>query len=350
MGYFPSGSQALKSLLAHVGTKKFVAADLLDWHILEQSKQVLYSPFQERIIFPISDHLGRACGFGGRIFKPQDERPKYYNSKENEFFTKGSLLFGFDQAKQKIHDTGTVFLVEGYTDCLAMVQAGYANTVATLGTACTLEHLKQLARHAHTLYVLYDGDSAGQKAMLRLADLAWEVNLEPLVITLPADQDPASILATQSLEPYVKRAQDIFMYYVDSLGAGFRRLPLGEKLRVAHRLLELIGKIESPLKRDLLLSRASEVLGVPFETLSNELSRTYTPADSPPASISGIVSDRQSESRPQTPKELWKQRVYELTQQIAQAERGQDYEQVRILLDEFENLKRGFREKEEKSN
>jgi len=286
IGYFPGTMPALKSLISFVGTKQFLVADLLERHLVESSRNALYSPLQERLIFPIKDHLGRVCGFGGRIFKPQDTRPKYYNSKEHEFFNKGSLLFGFDQAKKKMHETGAVYLVEGYTDCMAMAQHGYLNTVATLGTACTLEHLKQLSRHVHTLYALYDGDAAGQKAMLRLAELCWEVNLEPRVITLPASHDPASLLQKESLEPYISQARDIFVFYIDSLGHGFVQMALSEKLRVAQRLIDLITKVQDSLKRDLLIQRASEVLGIPFNSLAQQVNKeaqASAPATEPAA-------------------------------------------------------------------
>jgi DNA primase len=274
VGYFPGGLHANKDLITFAGTKKFLAADLLDTHILEQGRQVMYSPFEERLMFPIKDHLGRHCGFGGRIFKEQDTRAKYYNSRENEFFVKGSLLFGLDQAKKAIQEKGSVFLVEGYTDCLAMVQHGYPHTVATLGTACTLEHLKILARHTPLLYVLYDGDAAGKNAILRLAEMCWEVNVDLFVVKLPPGEDPASFLANgKDLSAPINAAQDIFMFYVDSLGAPFSTLPLGEKLRSTQRLLGLIKHLDDQLKRDLLLQRASQVLGIPLSSLTQELER-----------------------------------------------------------------------------
>lgn len=102
LGYFPSGSRAIKSLLDFVKSHNYMAHDLLQVHIITESKGHLYSPFEERLLFPIKDHLGRFCGFGGRIFLPNDERSKYYNSKENPNFFKGSLMFGFDLAKTAI--------------------------------------------------------------------------------------------------------------------------------------------------------------------------------------------------------------------------------------------------------
>lgn len=278
IGYFPGGMQSCKNLISFVMAKKFLFADLTEAHILEQGKQVIYSPFEERLIFPIKDQLGRHCGFGGRIFKKEDERAKYYNSRENEFFSKGSLIFGFDLAKKAIQEQDAVCLVEGYTDCMAMVQHGYKNTVATLGTACTPEHLKLLSRHASKLFVLYDGDNAGEKAILRIADICWEVNMELMVIRLPPGEDPASLLtAGHSLEPHRARAQDIFMFYVETLGIPFSSLSLNEKLHNIQRLVQLIKTIGNSLKRDLVLQKASQVLGIPFDSLNNELQRAQPP-------------------------------------------------------------------------
>jgi DNA primase len=280
IGYFAGGHGAQKSLINFVGGKNFLAGDLIDNHILERGRQVLYSPFEERLIFPIKDHLGRHCGFGGRVFKDRDTRAKYYNSRENEFFIKGSLLFGLDQAKKSIQDKGHVFLVEGYTDCMAMVQYGHNNTVATLGTACSLEHLKVLARHAPLLYVLYDGDEAGKKAILRLAEMCWEVNIEPYVVMMPQGEDPASFLAKgRDLKGAINAAKDIFKFYLDTLGEPFSNLSLGEKLRNTQRLLALFKNIDDHLKRDILLQQASQVLNIPLSSLTHELEQLQSKRD-----------------------------------------------------------------------
>ncbi|MGZ6254790.1 MAG: DNA primase, partial [Candidatus Chromulinivorax sp.] len=211
LGYFPKGNNAIKELLAHVSKSGFLTQDLINAGILFSGKTGLYSPFEGRIIFPIKDLLGRYCGFGGRIFLPEDERSKYYNSKENQFFQKGTLLYGLDIAKKNIQNDNMAFLVEGYTDCIAMHSYGYKNSVATLGTACTLEHLKRIANYTQQLYIMYDGDHAGHQAILRITELCWTLDIEPKVISLPQDSDPASFLyKNQDLKPYITQAQDVF--------------------------------------------------------------------------------------------------------------------------------------------
>lgn len=279
IGYFPGGLAATKKFIADMAKQNILIADLVAAHFLVQGKNILYSPYEERILFPIKDHLGRFCGFGGRIFKPQDTRPKYYNSHENEFFAKGSLLFGLDLAKKEIQKAEAAFLVEGYTDCVAMVQHGYPNTVATLGTACTLEHLKQLSRYANTVYVLYDGDNAGQQAILRLAQLCWQATIDLRVVRLPASEDPASLLAKkQDLTPLIENATDIFLFFIEALGKDFNEKSLSQKLQLAHKIIDTIKTIDDPLKRDLLLQRAASTLGMPFESLKGEIRAAPEPA------------------------------------------------------------------------
>ncbi len=285
IGYFPSGTQFLKHLLQELRKENFLLKDLIDAGIAGEGKAI-YSSFEQRIIFPIRDHLGRYCGFGGRIFKPSDERSKYYNSPENNYFQKGSILFGLDIAKRDIQTKGTVFLVEGYTDCIAMHQHGYKNTVATLGTACTVEHLKLLSHHAHTVLTLYDGDSAGRKAMLRLVELCWQVNLELKVIVLPKDSDPASFLKTgQSLELLIAQAQDLFDFFLSDLGKDYKNAPLQQKLILARNFLTIIKKLNDPLKENILLQKASEIFGIPLHSLQQELKQSYKKEALPVSSI-----------------------------------------------------------------
>jgi DNA primase len=267
VGYFPSGTASINQMLKEAQREGLMAQDFLDSGIVMEGRAMLYSPFEERIVFPIRDSFGKYCGFGGRIFRPGDERPKYYNSKEADQFEKGRLLFGFDTAKKALHDAGHGFLVEGYMDCVMMVQYGYTNTVATLGTACTVEHLKQLSRLIHTLYILYDGDQAGQKAMLRVTELCWEVNLEVKVIQFPDKHDPASFLTEgNQLSTLIEQAQDIVSFFISSLGSHFTSKPLVQKMGTAEKIADVIVKISSQFKRDLLIHHAASVMQIPFVT------------------------------------------------------------------------------------
>lgn len=275
LGYFPGGLYAVKQFITFMNKHTILANDLIEAHILQAGKQVLFSPYEERIMFPIADHLGRTCGFGGRIFKAQDTRAKYYNSRESSYFEKGKLLFGLELAKKAIQESETAFLVEGYTDCIAMVQHGFTNTIATLGTACTLEHLTHLARYAQKLYIVYDGDNAGQQAMLRIAQLSWQASLELYIIMLPKGEDPASFLHKRNdLAALINQAPTIFDYFIGQLGTSFSSIPLAQKIERIRKIIDIITHIPDPLKQDLLLQQTAHALAVPFESLKKELTRS----------------------------------------------------------------------------
>jgi DNA primase len=260
----------INSFVKEITNKSFLVKDLIENGIIMEGQSILYSPFEERIIFPIKDLLGRYCGFGGRIFKSTDQRAKYYNSKETELFFKGKLLFGLDLAKKEMQKAGKAFLVEGYTDCIAMVKHGHLNTIATLGTACTQDHLKILSRYIHTLYVIYDGDAAGQKAILRLTQLCWDVNLELAVIKLPAKHDPASFLQENGdLESLIKSSLDIFSFFIDSLGNDFLKSPLAEKLALSDKIAQVIARIDDPFKKEILLQQAANTMQMPLQSIKN---------------------------------------------------------------------------------
>ncbi|MBU1008005.1 DNA primase [Candidatus Dependentiae bacterium] len=274
IGYFPGGTRVLNRFLKDMATQNVLTKDLIEAGVVAQGRTTLYSPFEERIIFPIRDMLGRGCGFGGRVFLPNDERAKYYNSKESMFFSKGKLLFGLDLAKKEMQYAGKAFLVEGYTDCVAMVQHGYKNTIATLGTACTADHLKTLSRYIKTLYVLYDGDNAGQKAILRLTKLCWEANLDLQIVQLEPGHDPASFLESHGkLDLLVDRASDIITFFVGTLGEQFWGKSLSEKMELCDKIIQVLARVDDAFKRDLLLQQAASVMQIPFESLKLLLER-----------------------------------------------------------------------------
>lgn len=270
IGYFPGGARNIGNLLKLASSSGLMAKDFIDAGILVQNNSVIYSPFEERIVFPIYDIMSRNVGFGGRVFRSGDDRAKYYNSKESLWFLKGKLLFGLDIAKQYMQEKKYVFLVEGYTDCVAMAKYGYKNVVATLGTACTVEHLRLISRYVDTVYVLYDGDSAGQAAMLRLTQLCWDVNLELKILKLPEKQDPADFLISgNNLDLLVENANTVFEFFIDSTGSNFLNLTLAEQMVVGRNILNLIAKIDDSLKREILINRAAKHMGMQATSIAS---------------------------------------------------------------------------------
>jgi DNA primase len=274
IGYFPKGPQALQALIKFAQNQNFLANDLLDTHIIQKNHDHYFSGFEDRLIFPIQDHLGRFCAFGGRIFKPGDDRVKYYNSHEHAHFNKRATLFGLSLAKKAIQQAQNVFVVEGYIDCIAMHQAGFKNTVATLGTACTSEHIDILARLADKLQVLYDSDKAGMAAVEKLATLCWNANLEIKVVELPPEQDPASYLGnqlnnqTQDLKKLITEAKDIYRFVISKTTDEFANQNLSKKMEASNKIIEMINKVADPIKRNILLQTAAQTLGMNVDLLA----------------------------------------------------------------------------------
>ena len=154
----------------------------------------LIDRFRRRIMFPLADRRGRIMGFGARALGP-DQKPKYLNSSENAVFSKGRNVYGAHVARVAATKAGSVVLCEGYTDVIALHQAGLANVVGSMGTALIEHQVGELARLAPQVALALDADAAGQEAMLRAAKVAAGRRLELRVVPLPAGQDPADVVA-----------------------------------------------------------------------------------------------------------------------------------------------------------
>jgi DNA primase len=193
VGYAPS---AYDTLLHAVRKAGFSNRQVFDAGLAVRSKGqgMLYDRFRRRIMFPLCDLRGRVLGFGARALGA-DQKPKYLNSSDNAVYHKGRQLFGADIARAAATKAGSVIVAEGYTDVIAMHQAGLRNTVGLMGTALTEEQVAELSRLAPRVQLALDADGAGQEAMLRAARVAAGRRLELRVVPLPAGTDPADLVA-----------------------------------------------------------------------------------------------------------------------------------------------------------
>jgi DNA primase len=153
-----------------------------------------YDRFRSRIMFPIRDRRGRTLGFGGRAMRP-DQGAKYVNTAETDFFHKSQLLYGADRAKAAIAKAARAVVVEGYTDVLALHQAGIEEAVGVMGTAITGEQVATLSGMVEEVVLALDADSAGQEAMLRAQRVAGDRKMRLMVAAMPAGVDPAEMAA-----------------------------------------------------------------------------------------------------------------------------------------------------------
>src|SRR4051794_23460770 len=191
LGYASGERFALKE---HLGAHGISSDDMVEAGLLVAADDipVPYDRFRDRVIFPISDLAGRVVAFGGRALD-KDAPAKYLNSPETPLFHKGAMLYNAASARQAAHGGAPVVVVEGYVDVIAMVTAGFAATVAPLGTALTEDQLALLWKMADEPVLCFDGDKAGQKAAWRAADMALP-HLKPgkslRFALLPEGQDP----------------------------------------------------------------------------------------------------------------------------------------------------------------
>jgi DNA primase len=193
VGYAPSAWDRILTASRRAG---FRDEELLTVGLAQRSQNrpgQIYDRFRERIMFPATDARGNVIGFGARAMR-ENQRPKYLNTAEGELYHKRRVLFGLDRARAPAAKAGSVILVEGYTDVLALHQAGLPNAVGIMGTALTEQQIEELQRVANTLLLCLDADRAGHDAMLKAAQLTDDRNLELRVVPLPAGADPAELI------------------------------------------------------------------------------------------------------------------------------------------------------------
>ena len=256
LGYAP-GRQ---SLVRHLSAKGFTSKELIDANLALVSKKDgrLRDRFYERVMFPIRDADGDTIAFGGRVIGKGE--PKYLNTQETPLFHKSRVLFGLDVAKAAMASTGIAVIVEGYTDVIMLHESGVKNAVATLGTALTVQHVRQLSRHAKQRIVyLFDGDEAGQRAADRAARFIDESMLPEagrkqvglFACTLPDNLDPADFVSQRGadeLRSLIDRATPLLRYAIDRKLARRDLSDFTEKSSALPEVIELLA----PIKHSLL--------------------------------------------------------------------------------------------------
>jgi DNA primase len=219
VGYAPSAWDRMMLASRRAG---FTDEELLAVGLAQRSKQrpgQIFDRFRGRIMFPSADQRGRVVGFGARAMRDA-QRPKYLNSAENELYRKREQLFGIDLARASAARAGRMILVEGYTDVLALHQAGLSNAVGIMGTSLTEEQVGILERVVSVLELCLDADRAGQEAMLRAARLAESRKLELRVVPLPEGTDPADLVerdGADALRSLVERSAPFIVFQVERI-------------------------------------------------------------------------------------------------------------------------------------
>jgi DNA primase len=214
--------------------------------------------FAGRLVFPLADPRGRVVGFGARRLREDDPIPaKYLNSPEGELFRKGALVYGLDRARAAIAREDRAAVVEGYTDVLALHQAGLSAAVASMGTALTSPQLKELRRLTRRLYLCFDADAAGEAATLRGMELAVGAGFDVRIVALPSGLDPAD--AVEGFEERLAEAEGYLAYRVR---LEIERAP--SKQEAFERVQAILGEARPGPEQEDVARYASDRLGVPL--------------------------------------------------------------------------------------
>jgi DNA primase len=232
-----------------------------------------FDRFRNRLLFPILDLQDRVCGFGGRILDDSGG-PKYLNSPETLIFNKRKLLYGLEKARESIHRTGYLVVVEGYFDVIAAHQSGVKAVVGTLGTALTEAHLHLINRFTPKVKLVFDPDAAGIKATLRLVELIAPSRLSAEVIQLPHGQDPDSFIHAHGKDAFTSLLMNnvsLMDFALEQYLADPEAGLIDGKRRIIQSFLPAIQKIPSPIERSHYLKLLAEGLQVNEQDLLEEL-------------------------------------------------------------------------------
>ena len=226
LGYATEGWRGLASVFPNYDDPLLEESGLVIVHGDEQddeSQRKRYDRFRDRIMFPIRSVQGEVIGFGGRVLDRGE--PKYLNSPETPVFVKGRELYGLFEARAAVRERGHVLVVEGYMDVVALAQSGFGNAVATLGTACTPDHVQKLFRFTDSVVFSFDGDAAGRRAAARALEASLPHATDTRTIRflfLPTEHDPDS--------------------YVRELGAAAFEQCIEQAVPLSRQLAELAGE------------------------------------------------------------------------------------------------------------
>lgn len=253
LGYAPGRYR----LVSHLRSLGFTDDEMVEANVAVRGQRGLGDRFYNRVMFPINDVRGEVIAFGGRVIGQGE--PKYLNTGDTPIFHKSEVLYALDKAKARMASTGDAIVVEGYTDVIALHEAGFTNVVATLGTALTRQHIRQLSHHAkQRIIYLFDGDEAGQRAADRaltfidssITPEAGTGRVDLCAITLPDNLDPAEFIEAKGADAFsevLQTAVPLIKFGIERRLARYDLASPEGRARAASDALSILAPIKDSL-------------------------------------------------------------------------------------------------------
>jgi len=261
LGYAPEGWRSLASIFPKYDDPLLAESGLV---IVNEEDDKRYDRFRDRIMFPIRNIKGECIGFGGRVIG--SGTPKYLNSPETPVFHKGRELYGLFEAREALHSAGYVLVTEGYMDVVALAQLGFANAVATLGTACTPDHVQKLFRFTDAVVFSFDGDGAGRRAARKALDgaLPYATDVRSIkFLFLPAEHDPDSYVREFGQEAFaeqIKQAMPLSRFLIDAASVDCDLQTAEGRARLSSQARPLWQLLPAGALKQQLLSELAQLI------------------------------------------------------------------------------------------
>lgn len=273
LGYAPASRY---DLIGHLKEKGFRYEEMVNANLAYARNQTSVSArFFDRVMFPIIDLRGNVIAFGGRIMS--DQKPKYLNTSDTLAFKKSLNLFALNFAKNE--SDGLLILVEGYMDVIALHQAGFRNTIATLGTALTSEQAKIISRYAKEAVICYDSDEAGQKAASRAIDLLRPTGVLIKVVSVPNGKDPDEFIRAHGKDGPARFAQLIknsgndIEYRLEKAARNYNLSDSEGKVAYLKESVKILASLENLIEQEIYTSKLCERLDVSKNTVLAQVTK-----------------------------------------------------------------------------
>lgn len=263
------------NLISYLRKKGFNDNILLEAGLISKSEKNgnTYDRFRNRVIFPVFDFRGKVIGFGGRVL--DDSKPKYLNSPETVIFHKGTNLYGLNFATKNKLEQDYIIIVEGYMDLISLHQHGITNTVASLGTALTINQARLLKRYVNKVIISYNADVAGQTATLRGLEILRNAGLDVKVLKVPQGKDPDEFVRNNGKDAFLRlvdNALPLIEYRIKKAAEGIDLRDNNELVKYGERFAEILADL-NPIEKDVYIKKISEETSIKEQAIYDLLSQ-----------------------------------------------------------------------------